>query len=243
MTVTRRASAITANRMQDDLYADLDHAHRRRGCFSCRNLGCLVLILLFIGVVGIFGVVAETGIIQIPVLSTAFYPAPPKPLRAVEPTGQRTIESLLQSKSDELKGLATTVQPKISVSEAELTQLAREPRLNGQVPIKQAQVTIEPTFVELYGMIAMPSMNTNTVIRVRLIPIVNDPATLKLSEIWIGYVRVPISLAKTIVRMSTGLTPPDEISGTQFGVQGITLDRGSATVLVDRAKLLSNTKE
>jgi hypothetical protein len=242
MTVTRRASAITANRMSDDLYADLDHAHRRRGCFSCRNLGCLVLILLFVGVVGVFGVVAETGIIQIPVLSTAFYPAPPKPLRAVEPTGRRTIESLLQSKSDELKDLATTAQPQVVISEAELTQIVREPRLNGQVPIKQAQITIEPTFVELYGMISMPGMNTNTVVRVRLVSIANEPAALELSEIWIGYVRVPLSVAKAIVRISTGLTPPDKISGTQFGVQGIKLDRGSATLIIDRAKLLPNTK-
>lgn len=242
MTVTRRASAITANRMQDDLYADLDHAHRRRGCLSCRNLGCLMLIFLVVGVVGLFGVVAETGIVQVPVLSSAFYPTPPAPLRAVEPTGQRSVELLLQSKLDELKGLAASPQPQVNVSEAELTQIVREPHLNGQVPIKQAQITVEPTFVELYGMISMPSMNTNTVIRVRLMPIANEPATLKLSEIWIGYVRVPISVAKTIVRLATGLTPPDKISGEQFGVQGVTLGRGSATLLIDRAKLLSNTK-
>ena len=238
MAVTRRASAITANRMQDDLFADLDHAHRRRGCFSCRNFGCLFLVLIVVGIVGIFGIIAETGIVRIPILSTALYTAPPSPIRTVEPTGETSIDALLHTKVAGLTTVATSAQPELSVSEEELTQLVRVPKTNGEVPIKQAQVSIEPAFVELYGLITMPKANNSVVIRIRLVP-TSQPDTMRLADIRLGYVRVPTSLAKAIVHLATGVTVPDTFSGAQFGILGITLDRGSAVLRVDRDKLLS----
>lgn len=243
MTVTRRASAITANRMQgDDLFADLDHAHRRRGCFNCRNLGCFFLLLILVCIVGVFGIIAETGIVRIPVLSAALYNAPPPPIRTIEPTGQASIEALLRAKSAALTVVATSQQPQVSISEQELTQLVREPRANGQVPVKQAQVTIEPTFVELYGLITLPNASDSVVIRIRLLP-TTQPDVMRLGDIRLGYVRVPTSIAKAIVRLATGIAVPDTISGAQFGIRGIVLDRGSATVQVDRDKLLSGMSE
>lgn len=239
MAVTRRASAITANRMQgDDIFADLDHAHRRRGCFSCRNLGCLLLVFIVVVIVGIFGIIAETGIIQIPILSTALYATPPAPIRTVEPAGQTSLDALLHSKIDGLATGAANEQPQLSVSEEELTQLVREPRTNGEVPVKQAQVSIEPKFVELYGLITLPKANNSVVIRIRLAP-TSQPDTLQLSDIRLGYVRVPTSLAKAIVHLATGITVPDTISAQQFGILGITLGQGNVTLRIDRAKLLS----
>jgi hypothetical protein len=243
MTVTRRASAITANRMQgDDLFADLDHAHRRRGCLSCRNLGCFFLLLIFICIVGVFGIIAETGIVRIPFLSAALYNTPPPPIRIVEPTGQSSIEALLREKSATLTAAVTSQQPQVSISEQELTQLVREPRANGQVPVKQGQVTIEPTFVELYGLITLPNASDSVVIRIRLLPAA-QPDSLRLGDIRLGYVRVPTSIAKAIVRLATGIAVPDTISGAQFGIRGMILDRGSAMIQVDKEKLPSTLTE
>jgi hypothetical protein len=222
--------------MKDDIFADLDHAHRRRGCFSLRNLGCFVLLMILAVIAVLLGIIAETGLVRIPVLSNALYSTPPGPLRAVEPTGQASIESMLQSKEKDLVGLAVGAQPQITVTESELTQLAREPWVNGQVPIKQAQVTIEPTYVELFGLITIPVTDSTAVVRARLIPVASQPTQLQLSEIRIGYVRVPINIAKAIIHSATGITP-DSISVGQFGIQGLNLGGGTVMLELDRAKL------
>ncbi|MEK7184080.1 MAG: hypothetical protein AAB701_00995 [Patescibacteria group bacterium] len=188
MTVTRRASALTANqgKKDDHLFADLDHAHRRRGLLSCRNLGCVFILAVALGVLGLFGIIAETGLVVVPVLSSALYQQPPKPFRAVEPAGQSTIESLFVEKLKDMAQSATGGKVQLSLTEAELTKLAQEPRANGKVPVKQAQVTIEPTFVELYGFINMPNGEKSVVLRIRLEPDSHSPQIIECQRFGLG---------------------------------------------------------
>ncbi len=189
-------------------------------------LAVAALVLL-----GILGIVAETGLIQIPVLSSVLYATPPQPIRAVEPAGPADVGSLLKSKAG-----ATEGQVQVAVTEGELTQLVREPQTDGQVPVKQAQVAIEPRFIELYGLMNINQGASTTVIRVRLTP-GTTPGEFQLSEIYIGYVRVPIALAKGIVALLTHITPPDMLSAAKYGVQSIALQQGVATVSLDAATL------
>lgn len=248
MAITRRASALADSdnakqKQKDHLFADLDHAHRRRGCFSCRNIGCALVLIVGLAVVGVLGVIAETGLVRIPVLSSVLYQEPPKPIRPVEPAGPTSVDALFSEKFKELQVAATTGQAKLVISDAELTKLVQEPRANGQVPVKQAQITAEPTFVELYGLINMPNGEKSAVLRIRLEPDPAKASEVRVSEIRLGYVRVPIQLAKLIVRIATGYMPPDVLSGEQFGVRSIELNRGTITLSVDQAKLRELTNE
>ena len=240
MAITRRASALPDSenakkeKANDHLFADLDHAHRRQGCFSCRNLGCAFVLVLGLMVLGVFGVVAETGLVRVPVLSSALYQQPPRPIRPVEPAGETSVEALLMEKIQALDPATANGQVRLTVGEDELTKLVQEPRANGQVPVKQAQVTIEPTFVELYGLINMPNGEKSAVLRIRLEPNPAKTSEVRVSEIRLGYVRVPIPLATLIVRIATGYLPPETLSGEQFGVRAIELNRGTITLTVDQ---------
>ncbi len=230
MAITRRATGhtpLTKPSAKDDLFADLDGSERRKpGCMSCRNLGCLFLFAGMLVVVGILGVVAETGLVKIPVLSSVLYAQAPRPIRPVTPVGVTDPLALLKGKAAESGGA------QVSVTEGELTQLVQEPRTNGQVPVKQAQVAIEPQFVELYGLLSIDQGASTTVMRVRLVPS-SVPGEFRLSDIHIGYVRVPLELAKFIVKTATGITPPDAVSAASLGVRSVVLGQGVATVDLD----------
>lgn len=237
MPVTRRA-AIGQPILQkkDDIFADLDKSHKR-SCFSCRNFGCGILLVIAIGVFGILGVVAQTGIIQIPGISDMFYSKPPVPLRFVLPSGPVSVEELLKSKTKDIAQTSEMGNVQVVATEEELTQILREPRANGQVPIKQAQIVVEPAFVELYGTMSLfNDSKSSIVLRVRVKP-TGQPATFALDEIWLGYVKIPNNLAKIIIKNATGYSVPDTFSAQQFNIENAILGNGSATLTVPKKAL------
>src|SRR5690606_34483782 len=128
--VVRRVSVDAdpggSDKKAKEFYADLDAAKRGRrfGCGGC--LGLLLLVLL-VGVVGVLSLVATTGYVRVPLISSLVYKEDPQPRRAVEPTHTGGITGLIQAKAATL-GAAGGV---ITLTEGELTGALREPNAQG----------------------------------------------------------------------------------------------------------------
>lgn len=230
MTVTRRSNDIATQRQSqkaekpEELFTELD-ASRRRSLFSLRNCGCLLLLMFLAGLFLLLSLVAATGLITIPVVSQIVYSKPPVPERVVEPV-EGTLEALFATKVQSLAANGSTGE--ITLSEAELTRVLQEPMGDGNLILKQAQIAIDPTKAEVYGIVSQGEESRTLVARLTFTP---SGQTLALSQVRIGYVTIPPALVDGILRaLLTNGQSIQQLPLESLGIERLTLGSNAATV-------------
>lgn len=223
-----------------DFYADLDKAKRKPGCFSCGGCLGLLFVLLLLLLLGVFSVVAASGVADIPVLSPIFYKADPAPTRVIEAATATDIGKLIESKQTAAVGGAldqSSVQGgAIELTEDELTAALREPTQSGKVALKRGQIAIDADHAEIYGQVTPGEYGRPVVLRAELSPAGGNQ--LELTRVRIGYVDVPIKVARYIGGLFVGQDIGSTAALSRFGVTGLTISAGSVLVTVDPTSLL-----
>lgn len=194
VVVQQQKEDAKAQEQSAELFAELDRAKRKRNCFSCRNLGCLFLVVLIGLVIGAAGWVASTGAIKIPVLSSLFYPEAPEPQRVVDAAVDsvdvtKILENALKNQLEQTTTLDGEQVVKLTLTEKELSALLRIPNDKGEVFLKQGQVVIDSNGAELYGKKNFKLFPETVVIRIDFIPVGEDVA---MARARLGFARLPL---------------------------------------------------
>ncbi|MBI4185513.1 hypothetical protein HY524_00495 [Candidatus Berkelbacteria bacterium] len=215
---------------EGDFYADLDASKRRLGCGGCG--GCLLgLSLLFLALgLSILAIVAATGAISVPFVSSLVYKEDPLPRRVVDVSTSTRLDSLLSQLKPTPTGQAGTI-----VTEAELTALLREPSDSGTVILKRGQVAIDASSAELFGQVTLPQVQRPVMLRVELTPL--DQQTVTVTKLTVGNLTIPMTLVRLLVTRATGIDVTSSQALERFGITSLSLGSGTVTVIVDPAKL------
>lgn len=215
-----------------DFYADLDKSKRKFSCFSCGGCLGLLFVLLLLAVLGAASVVAASGIADVPVLSGIFYKADPLPTRVVEAGTAANIGALIESKQ---KAAASGA---LELTEGELTAALREPTQSGKVTLKRGQIAIDADHAEVYGQLSPGEYGKPVVLRAELTPAGGNQ--LELTRVRIGYVDIPIKIARSIGSFFVGQDIGSTETLKQFGVTGLTIGSGSVLVQLNATSLLES---
>lgn len=216
----------------ENLFKEMDQATKKRSCMSCG--GCA--LVLGVGLIGLALVtastVAATGIVRIPVLSTLFYRTQPVPVRTVVPDGPTELGSLLESK---LKDPQVIKTQRITVTEAELTQLLRDPGQDGQVVIKQGQLAIDSGEAELYGQVTLFGDSPVTM-RANIVPDSSGQG-LTVSSLALGNVTMPKIITDTalnyaIAAVTSQLRLEPTTNLADLGIESVQLQPGVLDIVV-----------
>ena len=181
---------------------------KKRGCFSCGLIALLVgvFVLLWIG-----WVVAASGLVRIPVLSSVAFQEP-KPVRVVEPSNV-TPEAWLESRivteftrrirSGDLHNRRVT----LTVPEGVLTMLVRG---SGELidiqdipfDFSLAQVAVVDENLEVF----LPVEDTKTALRIEITPSIGeDGLDVRIDTVRVGSWRAPRWLVRAIVNQAMRL--------------------------------------
>ncbi|MBI4032823.1 hypothetical protein HY374_03910 [Candidatus Berkelbacteria bacterium] len=237
MAVKIIKNETTSEKSKDDgLFKEMDQAAKKRNCFSCGNCAIIVVLALVVLALGLASAVAATGLVRIPVLSGMVYKASPLPTRVVEPSGPANFSGLIAAKVQDPTVLATR---QATFTEAELTQVLREPGADGEVILKQGQVAIDAGRAELYGQITLGG--NPLVITVDVLP-TSTPPGLGVSTIRLGRVTVPKTLTDVVTRTVLDMVASQmqfEAGTTlaDIGVEQIRLTPGGLTITASQELL------
>lgn len=236
--ITKGEAAGQKPAKDEGLFGDMDRAAKRRSCLSCGNCAIALILGLVLIALGLASVVAATGLVRIPVLSGVVYKTPPAPTRLVEPSGPTNASELVIAKLQDPQVLKTR---QLSVTEAELTQILRDPGSDGEVLLKQGQVAIDAGRAELYGQVTVGG--NPLVIAIELEP-TSAVQGLAVTSITLGRVPIPKTMTDLVtrtlldmlasqMRLAPGTTLAD------VGIEKLNLTPGTLTVTVGRELLQS----
>ncbi len=195
--------ATVRDELKQEIKKELRKEEKHKKRMACG--GCALVVLLLIGVPTVFvaSVFAKTGLVQVPVLSSALY-APATPTRTVLPLGAATSESILRlivtrAKFDPHIGVVT-----FAVKEQELTTLLQHAvwgASEGSLPfkIRTGQVVVLPNAVEVF--LVLPRKSGETTALARFQPIVRENGAIDFDvrELRVGSQQVPTWLANMLV--------------------------------------------
>jgi len=193
MTKTELENPETRQALKKEIMAEIKQDARRRRLLNC--LGCLTLELLAVLIPLVFVAVllARTGLVQVPLLTSWLY-RPVAPSRTVLPLAGSNTADILIAEISKPKVNPNFGTFKISFNESELTTMAKD-GLNAagdSLPLKvdSVQVAVDADAVELFA--TSPQKGRAVTIRIRFVPNV-DGGKLKLTinELKIGSLDVP----------------------------------------------------
>lgn len=236
--------AAARNELKEEIKKELKHEAFHRRLFA--RGGCLLTLLLILGIPTVFaaGVVAKTGLVQIPVFSSALS-APVKPTRTVLPLGTSTSASVLRAITTRAKyephvGIVT-----FTAKEQELTTLLQHAvweAPEGSLPLKirTGQIAVLPNAIEVFLILPRKVGETTALLRFKPTVRTNGAIDFEIQDLRIGSQHVPSWLSGVLVSaLDTFVTEPIR---RQIGAMGTLTDikeeEGSVRILLAPAKAL-----
>ncbi|MGI6103485.1 MAG: hypothetical protein ACOYBJ_02610 [Patescibacteria group bacterium] len=231
--VPAKGNDKAAAKSEKGFYDELEASKRKRSCLSLQSCGCLLLAFLALCFLAAAALVAASGLVRVPVLSDLVYRAP-APARLVEPSGALNFSEFIAAQLKE-QGTSSGDQVTITLTEGQLTSMLQAPDAGGRVLLKQGQVAISGSSLEIFGQV-LPTQGSQPVsIRVLFVPGA-DRRTLQITEAQIGNVPVAPKLLGTVTDMFLGATPLQGRDIKELGITGIQLGQGQLTLQVDPAQ-------
>ncbi len=230
MSRTELDNQQTRQELKKEIVAEMKHDVRRKKVV--RWLGCLGLLLALVAVPVIFVAVmlAKTGLVEVPLLTSWLY-RPNYPARQVLPLVGSSASEILLAQATRPKVNPNFGTFTISFTEAQLTTIAKEGLAAAgdslPLPIKSLQIAVDDDVIELYGI--SPRDGRDVTITARIVPSV-DGGELKIAvkELKIGALDVPESASQLLTPLldrSLGQTLASSI-GQVGQLVGITFDKG-----------------
>ncbi len=220
----------TRQELKKEIMAEMKHDARRKKVVHC--LGCFALELLVIAIPVVFVAVmlAKTGLVNVPLLTSWLY-RPNYPSRQVQPLVGSNAAEILIAQATRPKVNPNFGTMTVSFSEAQLTTIAQEGLTAAgsslPLPMKSLQIAIDADSLELYGV--SPQNGRDVTIMAKIVPSV-DGGELKIDvkELKIGALDVPASASQMLTPLldrSLGQTLVKSIS--QVGqLVGISFEKG-----------------
>ena len=187
--------------LKREIMEELKHDARRKRL--SRGLGCFLLALLLVAVPVLYvsSLLARTGLVEVPLMTSWLYRSS-EPVRTVVPlAGSKTSEILIaeatRAKYDRNFGTF-----KISLSEAQLTTIAQEGLAvaGNTLPLEidTVQIAVDNDAVELF--VTSPRNGRDVTIRLRFMPTV-DGGEIKITpkELRIGALEIPPGVSSALV--------------------------------------------
>jgi len=191
------ASPEDREALKKEIVTEMKHDARRKKLLSCG--GCLLLELIAVSVPFMLAavVLAKSGFVQVPYLSSWLF-KPAAPVRMVTPVVGANADQIVRSSALAAKFDQSTSVLTMKFTEGELTAMARDwlPALESSLPfqVKSMQIAVDPGVMDIF--IVTPQNGHDTTIDIGIVPTV-DAGALKLifKDVKIGSFAVPNQLS------------------------------------------------
>jgi len=190
----KRLKKIKEKKLKRQSLQDLEDKEKRWKRSRLSTSCFIYLVITVVLVVFILAIIAKTGIIEIPIISSYFYQKP-QPTRVVIIDEADSLESILRQN---ISAISQGKEMVFEITEGQLTALLNEPlATDDDLNIDQLQAVITPQNVEIFGHLISP---VDAYLVLDVIPRVNDGRLdFDVADISLGSMPLPASLANFII--------------------------------------------